>query len=134
MNDRNLLIGPWVANWTNITSSGSGVSLLYSFAATLGLFIFRADGMVRGEFRMKDGTNFNVRTFSGNFDVTWDSANEVFNGTVTLTIDATGNLNTLNFVRVNSDELMFVLEKATKADATPRTLMVHGNLHRVRPQ
>jgi hypothetical protein len=134
MNNSNQLIGPWVASWTNITSAGSGPSPSYAFAATLGLFIFSADGTVRGEFRMKDGTTFNVRTFTGTFAVTWDPTNEVFNGTVTVTIDATGNVNKLNFIRVNSHELTFVLESAAKPDATPRTLMVHGSLHRVRPQ
>jgi hypothetical protein len=134
MNERNLVMGPWVATWTNLTSSASNQVVSYAFAVVLGLFVFNADGTVHGEFRMKDGTTFNVRTFTGNFAVTWDATNGVFNGTATVTIDATGNVNTLNFVRVNSDELAFVLEKATKADSTLRSLMIHGSLHRVRPE
>ena len=134
MSDRKLVTGRWVASWTNITSSVSNQVVSYAFATTLGIFVFNADGTVTGEFRMKDGTTFNVRTFTGNFDVTWDAGHEVLSGTVAVTVDATGNVNITNFVRVNSDELTFILEEATKADGTPRTLMVHGSLHRVRPQ
>jgi len=132
MSNPHIANGPWVATWTNITSTTSNQVVSYAFATVLGLFVFKADATVHGEFRMKDGLTFNVRTFTGTFAVAWDAANEVLNGTVTVTIDATGNLNTLNFVRVGPDELAFVLEEAKKADQTPRTLMVHGSMHRVK--
>ena len=130
MTNPNLIVGTWVGTWTNITSAGTS----FAFAATLGIFVFEADGNVRGEFRFKDGTAYNVRPFTGAYEVELDPTNDVFTGKATVTITATGNVNTLSFVRVNSDEIAHVLESAAKSDGTPRTLMTHGTLHRVRKQ
>ena len=131
MSNRNLVAGRWVASWTNITSSITNGVTSFGFSTTLGLFVFHADGTVTGEFRLKDGTDFNVRPISGTFALSWDSANQVHSGTATVTVTATGNVNTMTFVRVNADELCFILEKGTKADGTVVTRMVHGTLHRV---
>ena len=133
MSYRSLVSGRWVASWNSITSSTDSNGIVsYGFDAVLGLFVFNADGTLSGEFRLKSGIDYNNRPFLGSFDVTWDPMYKVFNGEAQITVIDTQNVNSLNFVRVNSKELTFIVEKAAKADGTLRTMMSHGTLHRVR--
>lgn len=128
-NLRKLVSGRWVATWTTI----SGQIGSYELGPTVGLFVFTDDGKVTGQFRFKQGIEeFHIRPFEGTFDVFKDSQFRVIDGIVTVNIE-NGNTNTLSFVRVNSNELAFVVMRASKtADPnTRRTLMAHGTLHRI---
>ena len=127
-NLRKLVSGRWAASWNSI----SGQVGSYEFGSVLGLFVLNDDGSLTGEFRFRQGTEYGVKSFTGTFEVLRNLRRKVVDGAASLNIE-NGNTNTLSFVRINSDELAFVVDHAVKtADGTPRSLMSQGTLHRIK--